>query len=104
MSVRVRTTAAADEMAEQIDAWWRANRLAAPNMFLQELTETLALLAEAPNAGAPYTHRTISGVRRYYLLRTRYHVYYVHDTAADELVILAVWSALRGSAPALRTR
>jgi plasmid stabilization system protein ParE len=75
MSIRLRTTDAADETAEQVDTWWRANRPAAPDLFLQELAEALALLVEAPNVGVPYPHRTISSVRRFYLTRTRYHVY-----------------------------
>ncbi|MBK9260358.1 MAG: type II toxin-antitoxin system RelE/ParE family toxin [Polyangiaceae bacterium] len=104
MTIRLRTTAAADEAVEQIDSWWRANRLAAPDLFLEEFAAALALLVEAPDIGAPYPHRTISGVRRFYLTRTRYHVYYVHDTDAGEVVVLMVWSSVRGSAPALQMR
>jgi plasmid stabilization system protein ParE len=104
MKVRLRTTVTADETAEQIDGWWQSNRPAAPDLFLQELADALALLVEAPGIGAPYAHRTIAGARRLYLARTRHHLYYVHDASADEVVILAVCSALRGAAPALRMR
>jgi plasmid stabilization system protein ParE len=91
-------------MAEQIDAWWRSNRPAAPDLFLEELSTALALLSEAPGVGAPHPHRTLQGIRRFYLARTRFHVYYAHDESAGEVVVLAVWSAQRALTPPLRPR
>jgi hypothetical protein len=43
----------------------------------------------------------VSGVRRLYLPATRYHVYYVHEPELHQVVILAVWSAVRGKGPPL---
>lgn len=62
----------------------------------------LDLLAMAPDTGALHPHRRIPEVRRALLPRTRYHVYYVHDIERDEVVVLALWSALRRRAPPLR--
>jgi plasmid stabilization system protein ParE len=102
MKAELRTTADADEMVEQIDAWWLANRPAAPDLFLDEMATALTLLVEAPGIGTPYAHRTLRGARRLHLARTRYHLYYVHNAVAGEVVVLAVWSALRGTTPVLR--
>lgn len=44
----------------------------------------------------------MKGVQRLFLPGTRYHVYYVHDAEAREVVVLAIWSALRGKGPPLR--
>jgi hypothetical protein len=35
---RVDSTAEADQHARAIDVWWREHRLAAPDLFLSELT------------------------------------------------------------------
>jgi plasmid stabilization system protein ParE len=86
MRAELRTTTDADELVEQIDAWWQANRPAAPDLFLEELAAALALLVDAPGIGTPYAHRKIRGVRRLHLARTRYHLYYVHNAVAGEVV------------------
>lgn len=104
MTLRLRTTAAADEMAEQIDAWWQENRPEAPNLFLEELADAPALLIDSPGIGSPFRHRAIPDVRRFHLPRTRHHVYYVHDAGTGEVVILAIWGSSRGSGPVLRMR
>ena len=41
---RVVTTPEADEDARRIDQWWMQNRSAAPNLFVEELADALALL------------------------------------------------------------
>lgn len=102
MTVRIRVTAEAEAQAKRAKAWWRANRPAAPALFRQELAGAFQLLRSAPEVGAPYLESDVPGLRRLALPQTRYHVYYVYDGAADLVVILAVWSMLRGSAPPLR--
>lgn len=44
----------ADGQAKQIDVWWRANRLAAPNLFTNELEAALTALGEIPTLGVKY--------------------------------------------------
>jgi hypothetical protein len=58
MKADLRTTADADEMVEQIDAWWQANRPAAPDLFL----ENRAGSEGSPKVGSPlhYAGPTIS--------------------------------------------
>jgi plasmid stabilization system protein ParE len=68
--------------------------------FSRELEVAFALIGSAPNVGHPYRRSPVAGTRRVLLVRSRYHVYYV--PLDDELVVLAVWHASRGSGPPLR--
>lgn len=99
MTAAVRTTPQADASIIEAAAWWRANRAAAPDLFEQELSGAVALLAGAPDVGRRYRHRGIPGLRRLLLPRVRYHVYYVHHPERGEVVVLVVWSAVRGRGP-----
>jgi plasmid stabilization system protein ParE len=65
------------------------------------LVGALELLAEAPAIGRRHSHPDIPGLRRLLLPGTRYHIYYVHEAERDAMVILAIWSAVRGRGPAL---
>jgi plasmid stabilization system protein ParE len=99
--VPVRTTQEADVQIEAVAAWWKANREAAPDLFGDELAGAVELLTHAPDLGKPVRHKRIPGLRRLLLPATRYHVYYVHEMEADEVVVLAVWNAVRGRSPRL---
>jgi len=99
MKVRVRATSEAHSQALLAAVWWRANRPAARDLFIHELAGALDLLERAPNAGRRYPAGSIPGLRRLLLPSTRYHVYYVHDSEAGEVIVLAVWSAVRGRGP-----
>ena len=81
----------------RIDAWWRANRRAAPDLFTNELDRSTLALADNPALGLRYEPR--SGVRRMLLRRTRYHLYFVEEI--ERVLIVAVWSAIRGRGPNL---
>ena len=83
--------------------WWRSNREAAPDLFEKELQAASAFLSKTATIGAPYPHPRVPALRRLYLSRSRYHIYYVHDEQAGEVVILAVWNAVRGRKPPLRS-
>jgi len=96
MSIEIVITAAAEAQADAADAWWRTNRPDATGLFWQEFTEALALLGDAPAVGERYP-RGGPAVRRLLLARTRYHVYYVHES--ERLAVVAVWSARCGSPP-----
>lgn len=102
MSIHVTFSRRAAAHARAASAWWRENRGAAPDLFDHELESAIASLAVTPDIGAPYQPRP--GLRRVLLQRTRYHLYYRHDEDSGEVVVLAVWSALRGRAPRLPGR
>ncbi len=97
----IRFAARADRVAARIDEWWRQHRPAAANLFADELAEAVLLLEQSPGVGVRY--RSVGGrdVRRVYLLRTRYHVYYWHDSGAERVEVIAIWSAQRGHGPRL---
>ncbi|MCI0341405.1 MAG: type II toxin-antitoxin system RelE/ParE family toxin [Planctomycetales bacterium] len=101
MTVEVRLDPAAEAQADTVDLWWRANRRIAPDLFSEELARAMALLSQVPRAGRLYRRRGIPGLRRLLLPATRYHAYYVHRPEEGDVVLLAVWSAVRGQGPPL---
>ncbi len=78
-------------------AWWAENRPAAPGAVAADFGEAVRLLAEQPGIGAKYEGARTPGVRRLYLGRLEYFIYYTAD--AKTLRILAFWSASRGKQP-----
>ena len=78
----------------------RANRHAAPDLSRDEFAAALELIGLQPLAGRRYRRALPAEVRRVILRSTRYHVYYT-VREADALVV-AVWSAVRGTGPDLR--
>lgn len=99
MTLRVRFTPQAEAQAVRSIDWWRRNRPSAPELLADELDGCLALLKTAPDLGRPYCHRRVSGLRRVLLVETKHHLYYVHDEDAQQIVILPIWSAVRGRPP-----
>jgi toxin ParE1/3/4 len=84
---------------EEIDAWWRHNRPASPNLFLSELESMLGAAALMPTLGAAVRGDRAPGLRRVLLRRTKYHVYY--RVRGEVLEVLAVWHAAREAGPRL---
>lgn len=99
MTRQVLVSPQAEAQIQVIDAWWRENRPSSPDLFLQELSEAIALLQVSAEAGKHYAHRSIKGVRRIPLRATRHHVYYV--ASRDAVAVLAVWGAVKGVGPHL---
>jgi plasmid stabilization system protein ParE len=78
--------------SEAADAWWSANRLAAPDLFAEQLLAALELLAvAAEGVGTLWSAR--SDVRRILLPRVRFHAYYRIE--GTRVVVVAVWHARR---------
>jgi plasmid stabilization system protein ParE len=100
VSLPVRTTPEADTQIREIDDWWRMNRRASPDLFLQELTASFDLISDAPQIGRPYRTSPVPGTRRVLLKGARYHLYYV--PRSHDVWVLAVWHAQRGVGPPLR--
>ena len=89
----------AAEDAAAIDGWWKANRRAAPDLFLRELEQAVALIADSPTLGKAANDDDLPGVRRVLMRRTRYHVYY--RVTGETLEVLAIWHGARGEGPML---
>lgn len=101
MKVRFEELAVAQVRAAH--ASWQANRLAAPQLFADEIASVVARIrADDFVVGALYPSRSVPGVRRILCPRTRYHVYYVIDEELNAAVILAVWGGMRRRGPSLR--
>lgn len=98
MTKPVFTTPQADLQILMLDAWWRANRDKAPNLFEEELAFAFEMIGSAPGVGKQYP-RPGAMVRRVLMRSTRNHVYYVEQD--DRVLVVAVWGAVKGSGPDL---
>jgi plasmid stabilization system protein ParE len=95
----VRVTALAAQHIRAAKSWWRANRTAAPQAIDQELQRAFTLIATQPSAGARATDVDLPNVRRIFLPRVKYHVYYHVLTAPERIEVVAFWHARRGHGP-----
>lgn len=80
-------------------AWWEDNRKKAPGAIFIDLRQALDLLRASPTVGMAVRRTRTSGLRKYFLERVGYDLYY--RVVADEhtLVILAFWHARRRPPP-----
>lgn len=83
----------------RISAWWRGHRLAAPDLFDEDIAQALALLAQSPYAGVVTGDARRRDVRRLSLEHTRLHIYYRVDESKQLVRVLEVWHQSRGRAP-----
>ena len=97
MTLRVKISARAAAEVRRAAEWWQANRPAAPGAVSTDFAEAVVLLAEHPGIGAKYAGARTPGVRRLFLTRLGYFIYYRAD--ATDLAVLAFWHASRGSQP-----
>lgn len=95
--MKVTVSPEAIEQAEEIDEWWRANRVAARDLFASELDAALLSLSLAPRIGQSVGHPSVKGLRRGLLRATRFHVFY--RIRGETLEVVAIWSCLRGRGP-----
>ena len=98
LSIRV-VRRAAVEMAEAVK-WWRANR-AEPDLLTREIARAFKLIRSQPRIGALARNAALPGVRRVYLGRVRYHLYYRLTSSPEAVEVLAFWHSSRGTGPGL---
>lgn len=101
MSFDVVVAETAERQMHAIDPWWRLHRTAAADLVAAEVADAFETLATHPGMGAPVRSGRVAGLRRILLRATRHHVYYV--ATARSVVVLAVWSAVRGVGPPIPT-
>lgn len=99
MPLRIKISARAASQVRKAADWWVANRPSAPGAIGKDFGESVVLLSEQPGIGAEYEGARTPGVRRLYLGRVRYFIYY--KATATELRVLAFWHASRGHRPVL---
>lgn len=83
---------ARDEYALAL-AWWRSNRTAARDLLKIEVRSAIRLLSEQPEAGPE--DDALRGVRRLFLRRCGYHLYYRVHVEQRRVDVLALWHARR---------
>ena len=99
MRHRLRVVPVAERQVRDAAKWWLDNRPAAPALFHTELAAAFDLIASQPDIAPLATDSGVPHVRRFYLSRIRYYLYYRHRGNLVE--ILALWHARRGSSPNL---
>ena len=93
----VKITRRAAAQIQEAANWWLANRPKAPEAFQQELRRGFDLISQQPAIGALATNAKLQGVRRIYLSRVRYYLYY--RVRSERVEVLALWHASRGKGP-----
>ena len=97
MTLRVLISKRASAQVQRRALWWAENRPAAPGAVAADFGEAIRILAEQPGIGAKYEGSRTPKVRRLYLGRVEYFIYYKADS--NTLRVLAFWSASRGKQP-----
>lgn len=97
MPLKVAISARAAAQVRRAAQWWSAHRPAAPDAIATDLRGALILLAEQPGIGARCLGSRTPEVRRLYLSRIRYFVYY--RVSANTLQVLALWHESRQGQP-----
>ena len=87
--------------AHVVADWWRAHRVAAPDLFDAEFEAVLGRLSLSPVTGSKYRESKGRVVRRLLMPRTSYHVYFEIDEGKGRVDVVAVWHAARGKGPPL---
>ena len=93
MALDVRIKPRAQREIERAAEWWAQNRLAAPGAVRKDLEAALALLVEEPGIGTKVETPRSDVVRRLYLPRVRYFVYY--RVRGSTLEVVAFWHSSR---------
>lgn len=84
----------AERHLEAADRWWRANRERS-QAIREEIGEIVGLLVRSPYLGKAVENPRTPGVRRFYLERIDYHLFYRVDDKRARIVLMALWHARR---------
>jgi len=99
MALQVKIFVRAKHQILKAAKWWDDNRPAAPDAISIDFNIAIKRLAEHPDMGEKYAGSRTDGVRRYFLNRVGYFIYYKAE--ARTLQVLAFWHAKRGQQPKL---
>jgi plasmid stabilization system protein ParE len=99
MTLRVKISARAARQVSAAAAWWADNRPAAPGAVAEDFGQAVALLAAQPGLGARYEGSRTPGVRRLFLNRVGFFIYYRQER--EDLQVLAFWHSSREHQPVL---
>ena len=82
---------------DRVAGWWANRRPAAPGVVRKDIEAALTLLVEQPGVGVVVPEASSPGIRRFYVDRIRYWVYY--RVRGKRLEVVSVWHASRGAGP-----
>ena len=99
MVLAVRIKPRAQREIERAAEWWAENRPAALGAVRMDIEAAFALLVEEPGIGTKIETARSDNVRRLYLARIRYFVYY--RVRSNFLEVIAFWHASREDGPSL---
>ena len=94
-------TALAVRQVQDAEDWWRKNRQAAPNAVRDELERAFALISLRPSAGSRASDLELADVRRVFLAKIKYQLYYRVLPNPKRVQVVALWHARRGKGPPL---
>ena len=83
---------------DEAHEWWEINRTAAPNAIRDDFREMTRILAYSPGIGRRANTRT-PNVRKVFLRRVGFLIYYRVIGSPPRLQIMAFWHARRGNGP-----
>jgi len=92
----IKVTRRAEAEIERAASWWVANRPAAPEALREDVGRAFDLISRQPGIGSVAMNKRLQGVRRIYLSRVRYYLYYRVTTSPQQVEVLALWHASRG--------
>jgi plasmid stabilization system protein ParE len=99
LALGVRIKPRAQGEIERAAEWWAENRPAAVGAIRKDIEAALALLVEEPGIGTRVETARSDAVRRLYLTRVRYFLYY--RVRGNFLEVVAFWHASREAGPSL---
>ena len=97
----IKLTRRAAAEVRRASAWWQSNRPNAPLALAEDLGRAFELISRQPGIGARARNPKKEAVRRLFLSRTGYHLYYQVNVEAGRVEILALWHSRRGSEPSV---
>ena len=99
VALQVLISKRAAAQVQKCASWWAENRAAAPGAVAEDVGTAIKLLSQQPGIGSKHEGARTLDVRRLYLRRIGYFIYYSADS--QTLRILAFWSAQRAAQPTL---
>jgi plasmid stabilization system protein ParE len=99
LALGVRIKPRAQREIERAAEWWAENRPAAVGAIRKDIEAALALLVQEPGIGTRIETTRSDVVRRLYLTRVRYFLYY--RVRGNFLEVVAFWHSSREAGPSL---
>lgn len=101
MTYQVLVAPAAKLLFAEASTWWCEHRPASVSRVVDEFARLLHVLSSSPKSGIVHGKRGGREVRRMRLQGTPYFLYYFVSDEDREVLVVSLWSAMRGKGPHL---